>query len=69
MACAVKEGDTMDQKVFLRGDYHNLGDPVRTYRPRDSQPERARAAGHRPKAAGWNWRTGLSIRAIRCRRA
>jgi len=28
MACAVKEGDTMDQKVFLRGDYHNLGDPV-----------------------------------------
>ncbi len=28
MACAVKEGPTMDQKVFLRGDYHNLGDPV-----------------------------------------
>ncbi len=28
MACAVKEGDTMDQKVFVRGDYHNLGDPV-----------------------------------------
>jgi hypothetical protein len=28
MACAVKEGDTMDQKVFIRGDYHNLGDPV-----------------------------------------
>ena len=28
MACAVKEGETMDQKVFLRGDYHNLGDPV-----------------------------------------
>jgi len=28
MACAVKEGDTMDQKVFLHGDYHNLGDPV-----------------------------------------
>jgi cytochrome c553 len=28
MATAVKEGPTMDQKVFLRGDYHNLGDPV-----------------------------------------
>ncbi len=28
MAAAVKEGPTMDQKVFLRGDYHNLGDPV-----------------------------------------
>ncbi len=38
MACAVKEGDTMDQKVFLRGDYHNLGDPVRAHGPRDSSP-------------------------------
>jgi cytochrome c553 len=28
MACAVKEGETMDQHVFLRGDYHSLGDPV-----------------------------------------
>jgi hypothetical protein len=28
MACAVKEGETMDQKVFVRGDYNNLGDPV-----------------------------------------
>lgn len=28
MACAVKEGETMHQTVFLRGDYHNLGDPV-----------------------------------------
>jgi len=28
MACAVKEGDTMAQKIFVRGDYHNLGDPV-----------------------------------------
>jgi hypothetical protein len=28
MACAVKEGETMEQKVFVRGDYHNLGDPV-----------------------------------------
>jgi mono/diheme cytochrome c family protein len=28
MACAVKEGQTIDQKVFVRGDYHNLGDPV-----------------------------------------
>ena len=28
MACAVKEGDTIDQKIFVRGDYHNLGDPV-----------------------------------------
>jgi hypothetical protein len=28
MACAVKEGDTMDQKIFVRGDYHNLGDTV-----------------------------------------
>jgi len=28
MASAVKEGPTMEQKVFVRGDYHNLGDPV-----------------------------------------
>jgi hypothetical protein len=28
MACAVKEGETMAQKIFVRGDYHNLGDPV-----------------------------------------
>jgi len=28
MACAVIEGETMDQKIFVRGDYHNLGDPV-----------------------------------------
>ena len=28
MACAVKEGETMNQRVFLRGDYHSLGDPV-----------------------------------------
>jgi mono/diheme cytochrome c family protein len=28
MACAVKEGPAMDQKVFLRGDYHNLGAPA-----------------------------------------
>ncbi len=28
MACAVKEGETMSQRVFLRGDYHLPGDPV-----------------------------------------
>ena len=28
MASAVKEGETMHQQVFLRGDYHSLGDPV-----------------------------------------
>ncbi len=28
MACAVLEGETMDQKIFVRGDYHNLGDAV-----------------------------------------
>ncbi|HLK62429.1 MAG TPA: DUF1549 and DUF1553 domain-containing protein [Bryobacteraceae bacterium] len=28
MACAVKEGNTADQKIFVRGDYHNLGEPV-----------------------------------------
>ncbi len=28
MACAVTEGPTVEQHVFLRGDYHNLGDPV-----------------------------------------
>ncbi len=28
MACAVKEGETIPQKVFVRGDYHNLGDSV-----------------------------------------
>jgi hypothetical protein len=33
MACAVKEGDTMDQKVFVRGDYHNLGDAVERTAP------------------------------------
>jgi len=28
MACAVKEGEPAQQHVFLRGDYHNLGDAV-----------------------------------------
>ena len=28
MACAVKEGPAMDQKIFVRGDYHNPGEPV-----------------------------------------
>ncbi len=28
MACAVKEGPGLDQKIFVRGDYHNLGEPV-----------------------------------------
>jgi hypothetical protein len=28
MACAVKEGDSMAQKIFVRGDYHSLGEPV-----------------------------------------
>ena len=28
MACAVTEGETMDQHVFLHGDYHNPGDTV-----------------------------------------
>ena len=33
MASAVKEGESEDQKVFLRGDYHNLGDPVQKIPP------------------------------------
>ncbi len=33
MANAVKDGETMDQKVFVRGDYHNLGDPVERNAP------------------------------------
>ena len=33
MACAVKEGESIDQRVFLRGDYHNLGDPVQKIPP------------------------------------
>jgi hypothetical protein len=33
MAIAVKEGPTMEQHVFLRGDYHNLGDPVERTAP------------------------------------
>ncbi len=28
MACAVAEGKTVSQKVFIRGDYHNPGDDV-----------------------------------------
>jgi len=28
MASAVREGETVHQQVFLRGDYHSLGDPV-----------------------------------------
>jgi len=33
MACAVKEGQTLEQHVFLRGDYHSLGDPVERTAP------------------------------------
>jgi hypothetical protein len=28
MACAVQEGEPVDQRVFIRGDYASLGDPV-----------------------------------------
>lgn len=28
MACAVQEGDAVEQRVFVRGDYNSLGDPV-----------------------------------------
>jgi hypothetical protein len=64
MACAVKEGDTMDQKIFVRGDYHNLGDPVERTVPailRLSAP----APAVKTKSGRWNWPTGSSIRAIR----
>ena len=33
MAIAVKEGPVMEQHVFLRGDYHNLGDLVERTEP------------------------------------
>jgi hypothetical protein len=33
MACAVKEGQPMNQHVFMRGDYHSLGDPVERTAP------------------------------------
>jgi hypothetical protein len=57
MAAAVKEGPTMDQKVFLRGDYHNLGDPVERTAPmilRISAPEPAVATNSgRLELADW----------------
>ncbi|HKX29083.1 MAG TPA: PSD1 and planctomycete cytochrome C domain-containing protein [Blastocatellia bacterium] len=28
MACAVEDGEIVDQKVFVRGDYHNEGEPA-----------------------------------------
>ena len=28
MACAVQEGEPVQQRVFVRGDYNSLGDPV-----------------------------------------
>jgi hypothetical protein len=28
MACGVEDGDPVDQKIFVRGDYANLGDPA-----------------------------------------
>jgi hypothetical protein len=28
MACAVEEGERVEQRVFLRGDYNNLGEPA-----------------------------------------
>ena len=36
MACASKRAETMDQKIFVRGDYHNLGEPVARTVPGDS---------------------------------
>ena len=43
MACAVKEGETMNQHVFLRGDYHSLGRSGRTHRALHSPSQRAGA--------------------------
>src|SRR5262245_11175184 len=28
MACAIEDGDTVEQKVFVRGDYNTLGEPA-----------------------------------------
>jgi hypothetical protein len=57
MANAVKEGPVMDQKVFLRGDYHNLGDPVEHTMPailRVSAPAPAVTTGSgRLELADW----------------
>ena len=56
------------RKIFVRGDYHNLGDPVERNGPVDSAAQRARLPKSKPRAVAWNWPTGSSIRAIRCRR-
>ena len=57
MAIAVKEGPTMEQHVFLRGDYHNLGDPVERTMPailRVSAPAPAvTTASGRLELANW----------------
>jgi hypothetical protein len=41
MACAVQEGETVEQRVFIRGDYASLGDPVEKGFPLIFAPEGA----------------------------
>src|SRR5260370_12357928 len=57
MACAVKEGETENQKVFLRGDYRNLGEPVEPTVPsilRLSAPApEVKTKSGRLELAGW----------------
>ena len=59
----------MDQKVFVRGDYHNLGDPVERTVPAILRLSAPRPRSQDQERPVWNWPTGLSIRAIRFPRA
>ena len=56
MACAVEDGDPVRQRVFIRGDYNNLGEEAPKRFPlilaglnRIRSPE---------AAAAWSWRSG-----------
>ena len=56
MAYAVKEGESVEQRVFLRGSYRSPGDPVQKGFPAilaGDSPTRIEAGSGRPELARW----------------
>ena len=67
-ACAVAEGEPVEQHVFLRGNPDSRGELVSEGVPDVSWPASSNPRSRRA-AAGWNWRSGSPSPRIRSRRA
>ena len=64
MANGVRDGVSIDQRVFLHGDHLNLGEPAPKQFP-DCVGWRVATHRLRRAAAGWSWRSGWRARTIR----